>query len=70
MKTYKTLSSLMSDLGKSKSDKKIAASLKNLERANKAKKNIFAMAKRRKANPQEMKIVLIKAAKLWKGEQK
>lgn len=60
MVTKKTLSAVMKKLGSSKSDKKIASSMANLEKANKARKLIFEMARRRKCKCQEMKVVLEK----------
>ncbi len=63
MVNKKTLSAVMKELGSSKSDKKIAASMANLEKANKARKLINAMAKRRGAKPKDMKVVLKKS---WK----
>ncbi len=44
MKKKQTLSDWMSEIGSSKSDKKIAASMKNLERANKARRLLKQMA--------------------------
>lgn len=60
MVTKKTLSAVMKKLGSSKSDKKIASSMANLEKANKARKLIFAMARRRKCKCNDMKVVLEK----------
>lgn len=60
MVTKKTLSAVMKKLGSSKSDKKITASMANLEKANKARKLIFAMARRRKCKCIDMKVVLEK----------
>jgi len=66
----KTLSSIMSELGSSKSDKKIAASMANLERANKAKKLIFDMAKRRGCKCKDMEVVVKKAVGNKNGNKK
>ncbi len=64
----KTLSDWMSELGSSKSDKKIASSMRNLERANKARKLKKEMADRRGAKLEDMEIVLNKKLKEWKNE--
>jgi hypothetical protein len=63
-----SLSEVMKKLGTSKSDAKIASSLANLEKANRARKLIFAMARRRKAKCKDMKVVLEKNGIINKGE--